>query len=116
MKVFPDIVSPLPVFKVPVPKSTFCALDSNPIFQESSVKVTSYFSTSSDVPISRSTRVIKRPAYLQDYHCQLASSNSIVGFISTIHSLSDVLGYSKLSPYFKASIFSVSTSVEPQSY
>nr|GMD41232.1 uncharacterized protein LOC109161700 [Ipomoea batatas] len=46
--------------------------------------------------VRRSTRQVSRPAYLQDYDCQLPSTRT------SPHTLSAVLSYDKLSPKFKA--------------
>uniref|UniRef100_A0A803QA39 Reverse transcriptase Ty1/copia-type domain-containing protein n=1 Tax=Cannabis sativa TaxID=3483 RepID=A0A803QA39_CANSA len=69
---------------------------------------------------SRPIRQIKRPLYLQDYHCFLTNRSSYVNTChnsnSTVHCLSQVLDYSRLSPTFKAFICSISSHYEPQYY
>ncbi|KAL2491853.1 cysteine-rich RLK (RECEPTOR-like protein kinase) 8 [Abeliophyllum distichum] len=58
-----------------------------------------------------SKRSVKRPGYLHDYHCGTVTLN-----ISTIHPLSQVLGYDKLSDNFKVAVMSFSADFEPQHY
>ena len=73
-------------------------------------------------PVRQSTRTHKLPAYLQNYQCNNASSDSVSlstvvqGNSSTNFPLSQVLSYSHLSPNYKSFVFNVSTICEPSTY
>jgi hypothetical protein len=73
-------------------------------------------------PLRQSTRAHKLPAYLQNYHCNNASSNPVSlstvvqGTSSTKFPLSQVLSYSHLSPNYKSFVFNASTIREPSTY
>jgi len=71
----------------------------------------------------KSTRVRRPPEYLQQYHCQLASTSP--EFVSKVFSsgisgisfpLSSYVSYNNLSSSFKHFCFSISSDVEPQYY
>ena len=70
------------------------------------------------IPIRKSTRSIKRPSYLQEFHCNnvtsvqpLPSSQS-----GTPHPLSSHVSYHHLSPSYKTFCCAISSLVEPQFY
>uniref|UniRef100_A0A2N9I5J0 Integrase catalytic domain-containing protein n=1 Tax=Fagus sylvatica TaxID=28930 RepID=A0A2N9I5J0_FAGSY len=73
-------------------------------------------------PLRQSTRVHKPPAYLQNYHCNHATSDPVSlstvvqGTSSTNFPLSQVLSYSHLSPNYKSFVFNASTIREPSTY
>ena len=112
MEIFPDTILSLPIPEV----SNSQEFNVEIVPDDAPAPTKNVSSESSDVQTSNSTRVVKRPAYLQDYHCQLASSNLISGPAPIVNPLSDVLGFGKLSTHFKAVVLSVSANVEPQSY
>jgi hypothetical protein len=81
--------------------------------------------------IRKSSRTRQAPTYLQDYHCQLASSSSsnlnssdsLVRLHDTVidnvdasipYSLSSVLNYNQLSPSHKAFSLSLISHIEPK--
>jgi hypothetical protein len=75
----------------------------------------------SDLPLRQSSRIKRKPSYLQDFPCQLATSS----LSSPTHSpstsgnpfaLSSILSYNKLSPSYKHYVLSVSSSIEPKYY
>uniref|UniRef100_A0A2N9GFH3 Integrase catalytic domain-containing protein n=1 Tax=Fagus sylvatica TaxID=28930 RepID=A0A2N9GFH3_FAGSY len=72
--------------------------------------------------LRQSTRVHKLPAYLQNYHCNHATSDPVSlstvvqGTSSTNFPLSQVLSYSHLSPNYKSFVFNASTIREPSTY
>jgi len=119
------IVSPTDFFEIPT-------MDSPPSSSSESVSphpvVTSDTPNSSNSvpphPVSRqSTRVRRPPEYLQQYHCQLASTSP--GFVSKVSSsgnsgisfpLSSSVSYNNLSSSFKHFCLSISSAVEPQYY
>ena len=70
------------------------------------------------VPIRKSSRLIKVPSYLQDYHCNLASSNStsLPSYVEVIHPIEHNLSYSHLSDSHKAFTLALSTHTKPQFY
>jgi hypothetical protein len=72
-------------------------------------------------PLRRSTRIKTQPRYLQQYHCQLASSfpslpSSTTSNSGIPYSLSSYLSYDKLSPAYKHFCFSISAQSEPTFY
>ncbi|KAK0571056.1 hypothetical protein LWI29_010383 [Acer saccharum] len=70
----------------------------------------------SNVVHTCSTRAAKKPSYLQDYHCALASHSSVEDSSPTSYPLSQFLDYRRLSLPFKAALLSVSSQYEPESY
>uniref|UniRef100_A0A2N9I913 Reverse transcriptase Ty1/copia-type domain-containing protein n=1 Tax=Fagus sylvatica TaxID=28930 RepID=A0A2N9I913_FAGSY len=70
------------------------------------------------LPIRQSSRIVKPPSYLQDYHCSLASSlpSSDLASANTIYPIQHTLSYSKLSAPHKAFTLAISTPIEPQFY
>lgn len=69
----------------------------------------------------RSSRIKRKPAYLQDYHCTLVKSLNCNtqstmdnGFV--LYPLSSYLSYSRLSPSHRAYSLAISNHVEPKSY
>ena len=66
MDLFLETILPLQISEMSVPKPTPRDPDSNSTLQESHVEVCSNSSIQSNVLVVRSTRVVKRPAYLQD--------------------------------------------------
>ena len=64
--------------------------------------------------VTKSKRAVRRPFYLQDYHCALIN-NKYLDHTST-YPISNVLGYSKLSPSVRAIVLSVSAHWEPEFY
>jgi hypothetical protein len=72
-------------------------------------------------PLRQSTRIKTQPRYLQQYHCQLASSfpslpSSTASNSGIPYSLSSYLSYDKLSPAYKHFCFSISAQSEPTFY
>uniref|UniRef100_A0A2N9EJA7 Reverse transcriptase Ty1/copia-type domain-containing protein n=1 Tax=Fagus sylvatica TaxID=28930 RepID=A0A2N9EJA7_FAGSY len=99
--------------------SDFCSSPTTPI----------HISESSPIPLRRSTRPSKTPSYLQDYHCQMAltdtafpatsSSNAGPSMPSSSgkpHALSSSLSYSHLSPSHKSFALALTTMSEPTSF
>jgi hypothetical protein len=70
------------------------------------------------VPMRKSSRLIKVPSYLQDYHCNLASSNStsLPSYVEVIHPIEYNLSYSHLCDSHKAFTLALSTHTKPQFY
>ena len=70
------------------------------------------------IPIRQSSRIVKPPSYLQDYHCSLASSLPLLDIApaNTSYPIQNTLSYSKLSATHKAFTLAVSTPIEPQFY
>ena len=63
--------------------------------------------------LRRSTRLIRPPSYLHDFHC----NSLLTGSSATIlYPLSKVLDYSKLSSSHRKFVMNVSSVVEPQFY
>ncbi|TXG65857.1 hypothetical protein EZV62_007132 [Acer yangbiense] len=54
--------------------------------------------------VTKSKRAVRRPFYLQDYHCALIN-NKYLDHTST-YPISNVLSYSRLSPSFRAAVLS----------
>lgn len=67
------------------------------------------------VPMRRSTRLIKPPSYLREYHCNLLSHISTHTTLSP-YPLSQVISYQQLSPYHRNFVLNVSSTYEPQYY
>ncbi|TXG66151.1 hypothetical protein EZV62_007426 [Acer yangbiense] len=66
---------------------------------------------------SRSSKTIRKPYFLQDYHCSLVSHTmDSYSSASVQYPLSQVIDYQRLSSSFCAAICSVSQHVEPQFY
>ena len=75
------------------------------------------------IPTRWSSRLCKPPIYLQEYHCNLATtssdqheSSSMVVPHSIAHPLSSVISYSNLSPKHLAFNLDVSYFTEPKTY
>ncbi|XP_030941568.1 uncharacterized protein LOC115966477 [Quercus lobata] len=70
------------------------------------------------VPLRRSTRSVTRPSYLQDFHCNYATSVQPLSSsqLGTAHPLSSHVSYHHLSPSYKAYCCAISSLVEPQFY
>ena len=70
------------------------------------------------IPLRRSTRSVKRPSYLQEFHCnQVASVQPFSSSQSgTSHPLSSHVSYHHLSPSYKTFCRAISSLVEPQFY
>uniref|UniRef100_A0A2N9GYQ8 Reverse transcriptase Ty1/copia-type domain-containing protein n=1 Tax=Fagus sylvatica TaxID=28930 RepID=A0A2N9GYQ8_FAGSY len=100
----PSASSPLPV--TPTSDSSVSSSDS------------SSSTSTPHIPIRQSSRIVKPPSYLQDYHCSLASSlpSSDIASANTIYPIQHTLSYSKLSAPHKAFTLAISTPIEPQFY
>ncbi|XP_022147777.1 uncharacterized protein LOC111016631 isoform X2 [Momordica charantia] len=72
-------------------------------------------STDTSIGIWRSSRDVRRPSYLRDYHCSLAHSN-VLASSPLKYKLQEYLSYDKLSPGYKRFILNVSTHHEPSFY
>jgi hypothetical protein len=73
------------------------------------------------VSVRQSTCVRRRPGYLQQFHCNLATQSthpvgSTSSFPGTQHNISFVIGYNHLSHPYKHFSFSVSSHIEPKSF
>jgi hypothetical protein len=70
------------------------------------------------IPIKQSSRIVKPPSYLQDYHCSLTSSlpSSNIASANTIYPIQNTLSYSKFFAPHKAFTLAISTPIEPQFY
>lgn len=67
--------------------------------------------SSSNFLTTKSSRVVRKPSYLQDCHCALTSA-----FCVTTHPLSQVLDYTKLSSIYRHAILSTSSKLRPRCY
>ena len=69
---------------------------------------------------TRSSSVVNKPTYLQDYHCSLVShpqqQHIDAHSTSVPYPISQVISYHHLSPKFKAVVLSISSQIEPQFY
>ena len=70
------------------------------------------------IPLRRSTRSVKRPSYLQEFHCnQVASVQPFSSSQSgTSHPLSSHVSYHHLSHSYKTFCCAISSLIEPQFY
>jgi len=73
------------------------------------------------VSVRQSTRIRRRPGYLQQFHCNLATrSTHPIGSTSSFpgkqHDISSVIGYNHLSHPYKNFSCSVSSHIEPKSF
>ncbi|KAL5552689.1 hypothetical protein UlMin_040090 [Ulmus minor] len=73
-------------------------------------------STSADVVLRKSTKVIHQPTYLKDYHCNLITGSSTYASPSTSYPISKYISYLSLSNSHRQFVLSVSSQVEPQYY
>jgi transposase InsO family protein len=73
---------------------------------------------SSTLPIRQSSRVVKPPSYLQDYHCNLSTSlpTSNMPYAHIAYPIQHTLSYSNLSASHKAFTLAISTPTEPHFY
>uniref|UniRef100_A0A2N9EUF2 Reverse transcriptase Ty1/copia-type domain-containing protein n=1 Tax=Fagus sylvatica TaxID=28930 RepID=A0A2N9EUF2_FAGSY len=81
----------------------------------------SVMDTSSSIPsasLRKSSRPVKTPSYLQDYHCHLAISAepSFPFSVAVTHPIQHNLSYSHLSDSHKAFTLALSTHTEPHFY
>uniref|UniRef100_A0A2N9GKR9 Integrase catalytic domain-containing protein n=1 Tax=Fagus sylvatica TaxID=28930 RepID=A0A2N9GKR9_FAGSY len=81
----------------------------------------SVMDTSSSIPsasLRKSSRPVKTPSYLQDYHCNLAISadTSFPFSVAVTHPIQHNLSYSHLSDSHKAFTLALSTHTEPHFY
>lgn len=67
------------------------------------------------VPLRRSTRMIKPPSYLREYHCNILSHISTHTTLSP-YPLSQVISSQHLSPSHRHFVLNVSSTYEPQYY
>ena len=67
------------------------------------------------IPFRQSSRVHKKPSYLQDYHCNMVTSTPTATVLQsgTSHPLSFHLSYHSLSSSYKSFCCSTSSIVEP---
>ncbi|WP_338140430.1 Ty1/Copia family ribonuclease HI [Candidatus Phytoplasma australasiaticum] len=65
--------------------------------------------------IRRSSRAVKVPSYLQDYHCSLLHHKPMED-TNTRFPLSSTLSYDRLSPQFRHFVLNISVDYEPQFY
>jgi len=77
--------------------------------------------SSPPIPTRHSTRVKHRLAYLQHYHCNLATQSALPisstrHFSSKQHDISSFLGYHNLTQSYKHFSCSVSSHIEPKSF
>ena len=88
-----------------------------------------HISESSPIPLRKSNQPSKPPSYLQDYHCQMAITDTAFPAISSSHAspsipsssgtpytLSFTLSYSHLSPSHKIFALALTTMSEPISF
>ena len=70
------------------------------------------------IPLRRSARSVKRPSYLQEFHCNHVASVQPLSFSQsgTSHPLSSHVSYHHLSPLYKTFCCAISSLVEPQFY
>lgn len=66
----------------------------------------------------RSTRILKQPSYLQDYHCHLLPASPPLYLLvhNTRYPLSNYLSYDRLAPAYKTFVLHVSSAYEPKFY
>ena len=70
------------------------------------------------IPLRKSSRVHKKPSYLQAYHCNMVTSTPTAAVLhsGTSHPLTSHLSYASLSPSFRTFCCSISSTVEPSHY
>lgn len=83
------------------------------ITQEPDTHITNHVPTT--LPSRKSSRQIKKPSYLHDYHCNLAYHKT---HTSQTHPypISNVLGYDSLSESYKSYILNITMDIEPKFY
>ena len=110
---FPDLVIPLP-YSDSSPSYSLPPTSSQPDSQSSIDILPPSSQPTSQLPIRRSSRTIKPPSYLQDYHLAYSKHNSIPS--SHPHPLSQVISYNSLSPSYRQFVLQISSTFEPQYY
>ena len=63
--------------------------------------------------VRRSTRVINKLGYLNDFHCSLVYTSDTPVYLTFPHTLSKVLAYDTLSPSYRVFALSISLDFEP---
>ena len=120
----------IPSSSIPViPPSSSTSSDSCSSSLCSSPTTPLHISESSPIPLRKSNRPSKPPSYLQDYHCQMAITDTAFPAISSSHAgpsmpsssgkpyaLSSTLSYSYLSPSHKFFALALTTMSEPTSF
>ena len=117
VEMFPNVVFPLPVFDsiAEMPIQVYAPAHSprtdKSVSLDESFPISSNHSAIFSEVHTRSKRVIKKPHYLQAYHCSSLSYTAYVS--STSHPISNVLSYDKLKGNFKVVVISISSLHEP---
>jgi hypothetical protein len=111
---------PIPVMSESDPSSPITDTVISPLFSPTTSSPTSSNTSPSPSPLPnplrRSSRTIKPPSYLENFHCNSVLRSTLHNTTNPPYPLSSVLSYDKCAPVYKSFCCSISAIVEPQTY
>ncbi|MCH83907.1 hypothetical protein A2U01_0004735, partial [Trifolium medium] len=111
---------PIPVMSESDPSSPITDTVISPLFSPNTSSPTSSNTTPSPAslpnPLRRSSRTVKPPSYLENFHCNSVLSSTLHNTPNPTYPLSSVLSYDKCAPVYKSFCCSISAIVEPQTF